>query len=66
MICGKKSCLAGDILASSISRPKTARSATGFRVQDARLYNGQKNWFNGVQMPSIAIASWHRAIQNGP
>jgi carboxynorspermidine decarboxylase len=54
MVCGK-SCLAGDIFGEfQFENPL----AIGDRIsiQDAAGYTMvKKNWFNGVQMPSIAV-----------
>ena len=54
MICGK-SCLAGDIFGEfRFANPLKAGDRVS--IQDAAGYTMvKKNWFNGVQMPSIAI-----------
>ena len=54
MICGK-SCLAGDIF-GEFDFPTELKIGDRISVQDAAGYTMvKKNWFNGVQMPSIAI-----------
>ncbi|SDG95428.1 carboxynorspermidine decarboxylase [Alloyangia pacifica] len=54
MICGK-SCLAGDIF-GEFNFPKALKAGDRLSIQDAAGYTMvKKNWFNGVQMPSIAI-----------
>ena len=54
MICGK-SCLAGDIF-GEFDFPDELKIGDRISVQDAAGYTMvKKNWFNGVQMPSIAI-----------
>ncbi|WP_226627403.1 carboxynorspermidine decarboxylase [Alloyangia pacifica] len=54
MICGK-SCLAGDIF-GEFNFPKALQAGDRLSIQDAAGYTMvKKNWFNGVQMPSIAI-----------
>lgn len=54
MICGK-SCLAGDIF-GEFSFPAPLNVGDRISVQDAAGYTMvKKNWFNGVNMPSIAI-----------
>lgn len=54
MICGK-SCLAGDIF-GTFRFPKALKPGDRISIQDAAGYTMvKKNWFNGVQMPSIAI-----------
>ena len=54
MICGK-SCLAGDIF-GEFRFPKALQAGDRLSLQDAAGYTMvKKNWFNGVQMPSIAI-----------
>jgi len=54
MVCGK-SCLAGDIFGEfQFERPLSVGDRIS--IQDAGGYTMvKKNWFNGVQMPSIAI-----------
>jgi len=54
MICGK-SCLAGDIF-GEFDFPEPLKPGDRLSIQDAAGYTMvKKNWFNGVQMPSIAI-----------
>lgn len=54
MICGK-SCLAGDVF-GEFRFDKPLRVGDRISIQDAAGYTMvKKNWFNGVQMPSIAI-----------
>jgi carboxynorspermidine decarboxylase len=54
MICGK-SCLAGDIF-GEFKFPAPLAPGDRVSIQDAAGYTMvKKNWFNGVQMPSIAI-----------
>jgi len=54
MICGK-SCLAGDIF-GEFSFEHELRPGDRISIQDAAGYTMvKKNWFNGVQMPSIAV-----------
>lgn len=54
MICGK-SCLAGDIF-GTFQFPQPLEPGDRISIQDAAGYTMvKKNWFNGVQMPSIAI-----------
>ncbi|MWD26498.1 carboxynorspermidine decarboxylase [Aquicoccus sp. SCR17] len=54
MICGK-SCLAGDIF-GEFRFPQALKPGDRLSVQDAAGYTMvKKNWFNGVQMPSIAV-----------
>ena len=54
MVCGK-SCLAGDIF-GSFRFPQALKVGDRLSIQDAAGYTMvKKNWFNGVQMPSIAI-----------
>ena len=54
MICGK-SCLAGDIF-GTFRFPKALKPGDRISIQDAAGYTMvKKNWFNGVQMPGIAI-----------
>ena len=54
MICGK-SCLAGDVF-GSFRFPEALKVGDRISVQDAAGYTMvKKNWFNGVQMPTIAI-----------
>ncbi|NLD54507.1 MAG: carboxynorspermidine decarboxylase, partial [Burkholderiaceae bacterium] len=54
MICGK-SCLAGDVFGES-SFPQPLSVGDRISLRDAGGYTMvKKNWFNGVNMPSIAI-----------
>lgn len=54
MICGK-SCLAGDIF-GEFRFPEPLKPGDRLSIDDAAGYTMvKKNWFNGVQMPSIAI-----------
>ncbi|GAA6201191.1 carboxynorspermidine decarboxylase [Aquicoccus sp. SU-CL01552] len=54
MVCGK-SCLAGDIF-GEFRFPQPLKSGDRLSIQDAAGYTMvKKNWFNGVQMPAIAI-----------
>lgn len=54
MVCGK-SCLAGDIF-GEFRFPQPLKPGDRLSIQDAAGYTMvKKNWFNGVQMPSIAI-----------
>lgn len=54
MICGK-SCLAGDIF-GEFRFENPLKAGDRISIQDAAGYTMvKKNWFNGVQMPSIAI-----------
>ena len=54
MICGK-SCLAGDIF-GEFRFPAPLKAGDRLSIQDAAGYTMvKKNWFNGVQMPAIAI-----------
>ncbi|TDE40817.1 carboxynorspermidine decarboxylase [Antarcticimicrobium sediminis] len=54
MICGK-SCLAGDIF-GEFRFPTALKPGDRISIQDAAGYTMvKKNWFNGVQMPAIAI-----------
>lgn len=54
MICGK-SCLAGDIF-GEFRFPKDLEPGDRLSMQDAAGYTMvKKNWFNGVQMPAIAV-----------
>lgn len=54
MVCGK-SCLAGDIF-GEFSFEQPLRVGDRISIQDAAGYTMvKKNWFNGVNMPSIAI-----------
>ncbi len=54
MICGK-SCLAGDIF-GEFAFDRELRPGDRISMQDAAGYTMvKKNWFNGVQMPSIVV-----------
>src|SRR5690606_32321975 len=54
MVCGK-SCLAGDIF-GEFQFEKPLQVGDRISIQDAAGYTMvKKNWFNGVNMPSIAI-----------
>ncbi len=54
MVCGK-SCLAGDVF-GTFRFPEALKAGDRVSIQDAAGYTMvKKNWFNGVQMPSIAI-----------
>lgn len=54
MVCGK-SCLAGDIF-GTFQFPEKLKIGDRLSVQDAAGYTMvKKNWFNGVNMPAIAI-----------
>ncbi|MHC5306056.1 carboxynorspermidine decarboxylase [Bartonella sp. LJL80] len=54
MICGK-SCLAGDIF-GTFHFPQKLQIGDRLSIQDAAGYTMvKKNWFNGVNMPAIAI-----------
>ncbi|AKH99360.1 carboxynorspermidine decarboxylase [Hoeflea sp. IMCC20628] len=62
MICGK-SCLAGDIF-GEFNFPAKLSIGDRISVQDAAGYTMvKKNWFNGVQMPSIAIRELDGSIR---
>jgi carboxynorspermidine decarboxylase len=54
MVCGK-SCLAGDVF-GEFDFPEELSIGDRISIQDTAGYTMvKKNWFNGVQMPSIAI-----------
>ena len=54
MVCGK-SCLAGDVF-GTFRFPQPLQVGDRISLQNAAGYTMvKKNWFNGVQMPSIAI-----------
>lgn len=54
MVCGK-SCLAGDIF-GEFRFPEQLKVGDRISIQDAAGYTMvKKNWFNGVNMPSIAV-----------
>ncbi|MEQ8479493.1 MAG: carboxynorspermidine decarboxylase [Hoeflea sp.] len=54
MVCGK-SCLAGDVF-GEFDFPEALEIGDRISIQDTAGYTMvKKNWFNGVQMPSIAI-----------
>ena len=62
MICGK-SCLAGDIF-GEFKFPAPLSVGDRISVQDAAGYTMvKKNWFNGVNMPSIAIRELDGSIR---
>ena len=62
MICGK-SCLAGDIF-GEFKFPAPLNVGDRISVQDAAGYTMvKKNWFNGVNMPSIAIRDLDGSIR---
>jgi carboxynorspermidine decarboxylase len=59
MICGK-SCLAGDVF-GEFRFPKGLKPGDRLSIEDAAGYTMvKKNWFNGVQMPAIAIRELDR------
>jgi carboxynorspermidine decarboxylase len=54
LVCGK-SCLAGDVF-GEFHFPSPLRVGNRLSIQDAGGYTMvKKNWFNGLQMPSIAV-----------
>ncbi len=62
MVCGK-SCLAGDIF-GDFRFPERLKVGDRISVQDAAGYTMvKKNWFNGVNMPSIAIRELDGSIR---
>jgi carboxynorspermidine decarboxylase len=62
MICGK-SCLAGDIF-GEFNFDHDLKVGDRISIQDAAGYTMvKKNWFNGVQMPSIAIRELDGSIR---
>nr|WP_245365708.1 carboxynorspermidine decarboxylase [Neorhizobium galegae] len=62
MICGK-SCLAGDIF-GEFNFDHDLQVGDRISIQDAAGYTMvKKNWFNGVQMPSIAIRELDGSIR---
>ena len=62
MICGK-SCLAGDIF-GEFNFDRDLQVGDRISIQDAAGYTMvKKNWFNGVQMPSIAIRELDGSIR---
>ena len=62
MVCGK-SCLAGDIF-GEFKFPNPLSVGDRISVQDAAGYTMvKKNWFNGVNMPSIAIRELDGSIR---
>ncbi len=62
MICGK-SCLAGDIF-GEFNFDQELKVGDRISIQDAAGYTMvKKNWFNGVQMPSIAIRELDGSIR---
>ncbi len=61
MVCGK-SCLAGDVF-GTFRFEQPLRVGDRISIQDAAGYTMvKKNWFNGVQMPSIAIREFDGSI----
>ena len=61
MICGK-SCLAGDIF-GEFKFPEPLNIGDRISIQDAAGYTMvKKNWFNGVNMPAIAIRELDGAV----
>lgn len=61
MVCGK-SCLAGDVF-GTFRFDKPLEVGDRLSIQDAAGYTMvKKNWFNGVQMPSIAIREFDGSI----
>jgi carboxynorspermidine decarboxylase len=62
MVCGK-SCLAGDIF-GEFDFPDELDIGDRISIQDTAGYTMvKKNWFNGVQMPSIAIRELDGSIR---
>lgn len=62
MVCGK-SCLAGDIF-GTYQFPEKLKIGDRLSVQDAAGYTMvKKNWFNGVNMPAIAIKELDGSIR---
>ncbi len=62
MICGK-SCLAGDVF-GEFAFPEKLKAGDRISIQDAAGYTMvKKNWFNGVQMPSIALRETDGSIR---
>ena len=62
MICGK-SCLAGDVF-GEFSFPEPLRPGTRLSLRDAGGYTMvKKNWFNGLNMPAIAIKEEDSSIR---
>ncbi|MGB6055071.1 MAG: carboxynorspermidine decarboxylase [Burkholderiaceae bacterium] len=62
LICGK-SCLAGDVFGES-SFPEPLKVGDRISLRDAGGYTMvKKNWFNGVQMPSIVIRELDGALR---
>ncbi len=62
MVCGK-SCLAGDVL-GTFRFPQPLKVGDRLSIQDAGGYTMvKKNWFNGVQMPAIAIRELDGSIR---
>jgi carboxynorspermidine decarboxylase len=61
MVCGK-SCLAGDVF-GTFRFAAPLKVGERLSIQDAAGYTMvKKNWFNGVQMPSIAIREFDGSI----
>ncbi|MBM0105980.1 carboxynorspermidine decarboxylase [Steroidobacter sp. S1-65] len=62
MVCGK-SCLAGDVF-GTFRFPRPLQVGDRLSIQDAAGYTMvKKNWFNGVQMPSIVIRELDGSIR---
>ncbi len=62
MVCGK-SCLAGDIF-GEFRFPEQLKAGDRISIQDAAGYTMvKKNWFNGVNMPSIAVRELDGSIR---
>jgi len=62
MVCGK-SCLAGDVF-GEFDFPQELKVGDRVSFQDAAGYTMvKKNWFNGVQMPAIAIRELDGSIR---
>lgn len=62
MVCGK-SCLAGDVF-GEFRFPEPLQVGDRISIQDAAGYTMvKKNWFNGVQMPSIAVRELDGSIR---
>lgn len=62
MICGK-SCLAGDIFGTFFF-PSKLKIGDRISIQDAGGYTMvKKNWFNGLNLPSLAIRELDKSIQ---
>ena len=62
MVCGK-SCLAGDVF-GTFRFPAPLKTGDRISVQNAAGYTMvKKNWFNGVQMPAIAICELDGSVR---